>query len=878
MAFDPCPKGGKLRPADEDHPVQILAGLVNAKAYHAGSGRFIVEYPLEGNNTMSVPYSDQQHAMLGLNSYRSANRAFEKVNATIERAGITRTIPAYPKGPTNAGELDPHIAMLQAANGSPLTTGEKQLDGTVGLSNMERWSTGMASWQSMDKVYQGVHRGLGGTTPIVVNRLLRSLGKWGNVLADILNNKNASKPLMQGERRVMFNQQVRRLLPEEQEEGPRSFHDYIDGKWEPSPDRKAVMDDVYRKFMDQQNTDYYTGGQIGVPLAKELDNYKWPHRHDIFATTHPAQRQRILESIMDMTNAQGDKIVHSPEEALQFMSAVNAGTSRGDLVQSVAEGIMKRRPLGTAEPPSLEEALGRATHLVDNYIKKQGDRYASSLEKERLDNGDRYIKHVRAWDITFQDNARRLAEAYHFGPSDQRIHEAIGHIMMEHNDNPAIRKFLTDIYDYETGRKRTDVPDWLRTGMNMQAAKLSLSSIWNLTGNANSLLSAGPLPFIKGVGRWAGGYVKDVAEGGFGYAKKAMLERVVSAGGTGLHPIDTAWAAPEVHSVLSRASDDMSNSGLSHIITPEAWNGLPSTIGELLHTGLNVTKQVAQGFLRVGAWPFNLTELYVNRGIGFHIGEVMFEDNLAKLMNSPAGSKAFDLYARRLKRLGFHEPQRLIDLANSGDAVSMLEAKRMGASNFIEQTQFRPDLQNLPELATTPLGKLMLQFKTYPINQMRFMMRELNYSQHGDLSRLARAITGLTVGFPALGYALSRARANIMGETISTAEVHRLYQEPGLGPKFAAGMLAMATGGLLGIGMDTAATAIQGNQFAYKNLFMPATASSFINYTSAAVSAGKGLYRHDHKEMQSAYRSALNELGGFGQVIQLRAGLKKQYR
>jgi hypothetical protein len=109
-----------------------------------------------------------------------------------------------------------------------------------------------------------------------------------------------------------------------------------------------------------------------------------------------------------------------------------------------------------------------------------------------------------------------------------------------------------------------------------------------------------------------------------------------------------------------------------------------------------------------------------------------------------------------------------------------LEDEIKAAQNIVERSQFHVEPQDLPTWASTPLGKLVTQFRTFSYNQTAFMEREiLEPALKGNMKPLTRFM--LFAG--ASGAAVSELQDLIRGTDRSDEElaqkILRYYQKAG---------------------------------------------------------------------------------------------------
>ena len=843
--FDPCSlwagKPEELVEVEDDGPLNVLASGLGGKIFtNPKDGKLVINLVKEG---VYMPVLDREHAANTLLAYKENRLAYDGRIMKLQKAHATSTVAqGMGDAPVDMTEVNPQLAAAYAQEGNRVP----------GEDTHERFTSGNHSRDTVDKILgapgrlidravKGGNQRLGTFHFAVAERVLRSLGPYGRALADVFKASNDLKNQMKGEAIRTMNEIEATLTHEER---MRGLHDFIVNGTMPADRSRVPVLQAAADRLQQMQDQYYVGAKkVKLKVAEELPEYLWPHRYDLGTLGNEGERRRLVDKVMESGMAR------SKEEALEVLENLGYGGSRERTIRQLSEDIMRKSP-----GKNMAEAIGEADELLNQFVSENRDRFSSSLEKTRKVSNDTYIKDTRAWTITFLDNSRRLSEAFYFGPRDERLHHLMGRIKMENGDAASI---VNDIYDYETGSKRADVPPWVRGMMDWQAAKLSLSAIWNTTGLLNSVMRMGPTPFIKGVGS----AVKSIATKGL----QGYRNEIIASGEAG--GIPNPWRSEAVYS-MTNGLLDRHGSAISEAIKAIKW---PKTFAESLELANMTVGASMRQTAKVLASPFNVVEFYLNRGITYHMGQHYTEDILRKMALSQKGSRTYELMLNRLRELNFDPAyvERVLPEWKAGRNLTEKEQfLAMSGARMMRDTQFRPDFQNLPLLSTSPMGRVMLQFKTYPVNQVRFIMRELDYAKHRDPQRVARALSGITLAFPVAGLMLSRLRSKLMGETITGKEVRELYEEGGAGPIIHAGVLAMATGGTLGIAADVVSTAASLNRFQMTSFVVPPVYSSAVNIYTAAAAVAQGLAQGDPSKLRQGVGAGMNEFGGGGKWLQ----------
>ncbi len=148
----------------------------------------------------------------------------------------------------------------------------------------------------------------------------------------------------------------------------------------------------------------------------------------------------------------------------------------------------------------------------------------------------------------------------------------------------------------------------------------------------------------------------------------------------------------------------------------------------------------------IGSPGFNEVEKF-NRTLAAWVGKSYAEELAQQVAKGGKGSLGA---TKALEKMGLDVKA----IAARGGQLTEEEQIR-AARNIVERTQFKVDPQDLPGWASSPWGKMVMQFKTFAYNQTAFMAREvITPAMQGDITPLARF---LLIGMP-IGMAVSEAR------------------------------------------------------------------------------------------------------------------------
>lgn len=121
--------------------------------------------------------------------------------------------------------------------------------------------------------------------------------------------------------------------------------------------------------------------------------------------------------------------------------------------------------------------------------------------------------------------------------------------------------------------------------------------------------------------------------------------------------------------------------------------------------------------------------------------------NVVEKFNRTLASIAGRDYARSLAQKGDTTTLAKMGIVLKGNKLTP-EQEIQAARNIVERTQFKVDPQDLPGWASSPLGKIVSQFRTFSYNQSAFMGREvIGPALKGNVAPLLRFVgIGIPIG------------------------------------------------------------------------------------------------------------------------------------
>ena len=209
--------------------------------------------------------------------------------------------------------------------------------------------------------------------------------------------------------------------------------------------------------------------------------------------------------------------------------------------------------------------------------------------------------------------------------------------------------------------------------------------------------------------------------------------------------------------------------------------------------------------------------------------------------------------------------EKVIEKANSSDLAEL----RLRAGKVIsDSTQFKSDIQSLPLWRNSLGGRFFFQLKTFLINHVRLVFRELNYKQHRDVPRFIRGMATFFAAYPAAGVAISQVRKQLMGETLTTDAIDDAFNDPTFTNLLWGYVAAWAGAGAIGIVSDIVLTMMLNNPYLTSTLAIAPAAGTLTNGLNITASVAAGIVTADPEKFEKAARLAAREFGGIGAIAE----------
>lgn len=389
-----------------------------------------------------------------------------------------------------------------------------------------------------------------------------------------------------------------------------------------------------------------------------------------------------------------------------IMVDTETGKTRGfqdRALQGMAEKIRnsQKKPANLSDAEWEAQSLQTARNVYDRYIKGQQAKIAHNIEHDRrFDIGEGRIldgnKVLSLYSKQFwhEIEAKRIfGEKPGIGHWPGSAERMAGQIVEENPGNKTLEKYVqaygADLFGIHAFDPMMH-GKFMSTLGGLQALKMSMSALRNVfTGNMNSIFRTNSLAWMKALDAWA--FNREIFPGVNAREFKSMMGSI----------IDEA-----VHQ-------------------------------SLLFNGDSLVARAGERMLKVTGFT---TGEMMNRTLSGLTGVFYAEQQAKGLMSS--GSKR---YAQRLAELGLDVEK----IRAQGGRLEPYE-QLMAGQRIINATQFRSRQTDLPALVShNPAAwRGFLQFRTYPINQMRLLIDQM-------ARRPIRTMIYATGVMPGVGYGIN---------------------------------------------------------------------------------------------------------------------------
>lgn len=818
--IDPFCNRNKTQPIAEDEQEQIYAKMLGGKAHLGSDGSVIFQQEVgRWQRPFTVKYGSREAAQYGmreaLENIESRTRFQNRMESDAQARYIE--VPDY----STLEDVDPVLRAQVAKAGVTIDQGQPK--GPITL--VKKW---LGQEPRLDPHAFSTVEGNGAR-----------MGELGDQSVSMLHGNRDMQNRLEADANLTMDSALKLLDDYDRRMG---FQQWREHGIVTDPTKVEKYEQAHELLIAFKDRLYKAAQDAGIDVKEKLDNY-FPRVFDWSRWMDPAVEERVIAKLIKRG------VVPDRAGANKWIEDAGYGWSRDRAV----EHVMTDKSITKQE--ALRELFGKHDSSMMN---KALDRRSGHLESDRLGMPG-YVTNVEiAYRTAFSRDIRRISEVLNFGLHDEKMTGVLDEIGEQ--VSPAAKAYMEQAFAIETGKNRLDftkLPTFWRHLYDWQAAKLSLSFFANLAQPLNAGIRGGFWNMAKALAEVPGGLI---GEGGL-----KRLEYLEQRGEKGARYFRESGflsgGKARTARVLNGILDDVSENGLSRL-------------DDVLPSKFMQTKNFATNML---SYVFNVSELFVNRYVSSRVGEMFFEQE-AEAFARGLGKRSV-LASSRLREMGF-DAERVV-AAMRADPEAFAEMRTNAAQVFNRQTQFKGDTLSLPLWASKggvghqgELMRMMLQFKTFPISQGRFIVRELSAFQRGDVARSVRAVSALTTAFPVLGYGLAKTRSQLMGNTVTTDMLDHELNNPTVFNLLAAGLTSSMMLGSVGIMGDMVGSSWAGNKFSAVGMFVPPVGDSMLNLADIARSTVQGAYMGDRKLLNHAVKQVGREMGGIGAAVTHKLGYK----
>lgn len=839
--FDPCKRPGTGRAGEgltkiTEGEVADAAKLLKVDAYRTEDGRVVVNYPGR-DKSLSAPisYKDDSEAIRAITGLAQSTVDRVDTHARLEKQVQEGRVPSP--------DIDGDMSQVMAAF-------EKY---RMNMDDIERYMQSAADLGWFRRQWYKGKTAMQGPAEFLfrVQSKLKGIGPEGVQMAEMMLQRDDLYARYEGYALKELNDIFSTLTPEEDAGG---FISYIEDGIQPAdPSRVVIMDEAYARLRKLKDHQYNEGTKYGLRMKKWIERY-WPHRFDMgMIQREPHAMVEAAQWYVDqglISGIEPNTKITSPTSDLFYrvqdvMDQAGFGTTREKAIRQTADKLLKRNAAAREKDPRLpalipDVARVDAEQMLDRYVRKSAVRRSSHMEHDRHGVSGYMRDARRAWTVAILGDARRLSEAAVYGPEYGALKTMVSIIDRKYGAKAG--QFAKQVMEQELGLvDQGDMHSFWKGLMRWQAVKLSLSFLWNTTGSANTLVRFGPGAMARGIGSLAKARI----------AQKSSAAAYLRESGAASNMY--ILGSSDLHTAVQKTAVELAEEGFS-------------SMGQLSYkdkfvAGAKTIKEVIES---IAVSPFNIVELMANRNLSVHTAEQYFKREAQNLF-SP-NKKTATLAADRIRELRI-SPAAVRAAMKAGDKELLQEMQMIAGLRGTNETQFKARLLDMPLLAQSPTTKALYQFKTYPINQAAFVLRELDFKTHRDKARFTRGLAALLFGYPTLGIALSKARSTLLGPTLTTEAIDENLERGDVRGMLVAGAIGLATSGMMGLAADYVGTSMMANRFQLHSFFVPPVASSGLSAAEIAISGTKAIVTGDEASARTARNAALSEMGGAGSMI-----------
>ncbi len=399
--------------------------------------------------------------------------------------------------------------------------------------------------------------------------------------------------------------------------------------------------------------------------------------------------------------------------------------------------------LGAMERPGAGKAATAKSLAAAKWLREKSAAIAGSLEKAR--KGDpSYIDDVsRAVTHSVMSRNRRIAEAATFGPHLERIDTELAKIVDTSGSGTAdvALRIMNDVRGKVhvapiTLPVRLPFVGGKSVPLPVQAIGMDISRLMlNLSGPRHIPQS-----------------IMLLARLGLTKTTRGLLNTMT-------HPIASTSYMRDIAAGLGDVRFELSEGDRAAI---EAMSESPAA-----DRAIRIALKGSKALSKIGTLPLHMI-LGTIRNVAAQTGKYAFDGFYTRALSGNADALAV--------MQDFLKSKVTPDALRQMDRTTL---QNLFAKNTADYTAFTFRPQDMPGFARTPLGKWLLQFRTYLWEWNANIYNELT---HTDLSRRRKAAAALLIGIPALGWIDPTIRHKMGADTIDSAEaldaLDRLRKDP----------------------------------------------------------------------------------------------------
>lgn len=586
----------------------------------------------------------------------------------------------------------------------------------------------------------------------------------------------------------------------------------------------------YQKIFPDDNF-IASAGNIGVArkrLAK-LESDVMPKIEKLQKARQVLQDELVNES-MPLTDQYVDDLQQSIEMLRGAISQSSEGSTALPIEAIVPEKVYSGEDVGAA----IDGAVNLRREQLASILAKLEDKFTEVRAMGTM--GGDVPKPIVPKDPTSQDLGQYLAGV---NGDIKAIDSAIISLQNELADKSSLLEGVIDSYQIAEKRAAKDFPEGLAYDKFIEKRR---------TETDKRLLSKQAERITKKNGGVTITLDGDAPQNGYVFSKRKDTEAV--------KPLEE-WVAEDVDSYVDKYFDLLSEDN-AHL-------GIWVDDGNVYMDVSTVLPDKTQALIearnadQIGIFDLNNFETLYTKDYEKIISDALNQGQVQGAAQSGAEGAAIEKgVAQKGQQIKYEKAESASKLTIEEQALRELgidvdEAKIRGflapddfvyaAQALVDKTQFSGRASELPAMASTPMGKIIFQFKTFAYQQTKFMAKELKRDAVSNPKRFMRSLLILGTVFPMTGEVLGDIRSLMTQEKRPTRAFDRYMSD-------------LAGAGAWGLAFDFWNSAEHGKTMEF---FAGVTASDAVKYLEqVGVPLVKG---EGGKAMRNFTKQALRQTG-----------------